>query len=152
MAWTDCRDRLVSIVEGTTPTTVRRGLPGSFKHVVEASADGLMPGARSFWFTIRSMRMKGQVSLSLPRWFRYECDLVIVYPVDADPTLMFEAIAADHAALAARLPDASLWGQPSSTIEGLFLGRDELLDGEIDVQDEGVALVTYPFTAEFRQT
>lgn len=152
MAWTNCRDQVVSIVEDTTPTLTKRGLPATFKHVVEASADGFMPGARSFWITIRSMQMKGHAAVNLPRWFRYECDLVIVYPIDADPTLLFEAIAADHAALAVRLPDASLWGQPSSTIEGLFLGRDEVLDAEIDVDEGRMALVTYPFTAEFRQT
>lgn len=153
MAWTDCRDQIVSIVEGTTPTTQKRGMPSAFKHVVEANADGWKPGARSFWLQIRSMAMKGQVTLALPRWFRYEIDLLIVYPVDVDPTIMFEIIAADHAALAARLPDQALWGQPSSTIEGLYLGRDEVLDAEIETDEgEGIALVTYPLTAEFRQT
>lgn len=152
MAWAECRDQLVSIVEGTTPTVMKRGLPGSFKHVVNASADGFTPSARAFWFTIETMLMKGQVTLTLPRWFRYGIGLNIVYPLDVDPTLMFEAIAADHSALAARLPDVSLWGGTASTIEGLFLGADEILQADIDITDEGVALVTYPMTAEFRQT
>ena len=152
MAWAECRDQLVSIVEGTTPTLTKRGLPGSFKHVVNASADGFTPSARAFWFTIDNMLMKGQVTLTLPRWFRYSIALNVVYPVDVDPTLMFEAIASDHAALAARLPDVSLWGQATSTLEGLFLGADEILAANIDVTDEGVAIVTYPMTAEFRQT
>ena len=35
---------------------------------------------------------------------------------------------------------------------GLFLGADEILAANIDVTEEGVAIVTYPMTAEFRQT
>lgn len=152
MAWVECRDQLVSIVEGTTPTMTKRGLPGSFKHVVNASVDGFTPSARAFWFTIDTMLMKGQVTLTLPRWYRYGINLNIVYPADVDPTLMFEAIASDHSALATRLPDTSLWGGTSSTIEGLFLGADEILAADIDITDDGIAIVTYPMTAEFRQT
>ena len=152
MAWTQCRDQIVSIIEGTTPTVTRRGLAPTFKHVENASSDGFVPQGRAFWIVLREMMMKGQVTIALPRWFRYGIDLVVAYPADVDPTLMFEVIAADHAAIAARLPDQALWGQPTSTIEGLFLGAEELLRAEVEATDEGVVLVTYSMTAEFRQT
>lgn len=150
MAWTDARDQIVSIIEGTTPTTKKRGLPGSFRHVAEASEDAI-PDARSFWIVITKMSMKGHLSALLPRWFVYDVDLVVAYPDDTDPTLLFEAIAADHAAVMARLPDSSLWGQPTSTIESLYLGRDPV--GETDIEDvDGFVLVTFHLTATFRST
>ena len=56
MAWTHCRDQIVTIIEATEPTTTKRGIKGSFKHVVAASEDNV-PGARSFWFEMTVLAM-----------------------------------------------------------------------------------------------
>lgn len=150
MGWIAARDQLVNIVEGTSPTTKTRGLPGTFKHYADASIEE-GPDSRAFWFSIKSMGMKGHITAGLPRWLRYEVDLVTVYRLDSDPTALFEAVALDHLAITTRLFNPSLWGQPTSTIESLALGRDLIGEAEIEEVD-GALVVSTRLTVEFRET
>jgi len=150
MSWPDARDRIIAIVEGTTPTTRKRGMPDKFKHIPSATPDA-GNDSRTFAIVIKSMAMKGHISVSLPRWERFAIDVVVAYRGDIDPTALYEVIAADHLALVQRLGNASLWAQPSSTIESLFLG-DELIGSAEIVEDEGMMFVSYAARLEFRST
>lgn len=149
MSWPLVRDQLASIVEGTTPLTKKRGLPAKFKHQVEAREDGMLPDSRGFWFEVRGSAMNGkQSTISPPRRFRANVDLVVAYREDVDETLLAEAIMLDHQALCARLPDGSLWGRPASTIESLFLGSPLVVEMDVDRQ-EGWRAARYHLHPEF---
>lgn len=151
MGWVEARDQIATIIAGTTPTTVKRGLPPKFKHQVEGREDGTL-GARGFVIFIREMGHVGQTFAALQRKSRYECDIVIEYPNDIDETLLMEAIALDHEAIADRLPQGSLWNRPTSTIESLFLGDKVIVRASVDVPDQGPVRVAYHLTIEFKRS
>lgn len=155
MSWDACHDQIVAICKGTVTTTRKMGLP-SFHHNPRAISEGKLPDSRGFWVEISSMAMKGHITQTLPRWLRYDVDVVTFYKRSADPTELMKAIAADHLAQTTRIGDPTLWGQPTSTIESLFLGdgliaRTELDEVEVDGTTVGL-LTRLRLTAEFRAT
>lgn len=149
MGWVQARDQVASIIEATTGLSTAGGVVDKFKHVVEGGAE-VAAGTRSFWFDFSRGGMRGHVTIAPPRWFQYPVDLVIVYEDRTDITLLLELIALDHAALAARLPDQTLWDSANSTIESLFVeDGDEIMTFDIE-PIEGAFLVKHHMFFEFR--
>lgn len=127
MAWADAHDQIVTAVKAVTPTTRKLGLPGSFRHVPEGWVSQGLPDSRSFFVDlVGPLAMWGHVHPVLPRNSRYECDLVVLYRKPQSMTELQKALAADHIALVTALADQVNWGQPTSTIERLYMADGDL--------------------------
>ncbi len=148
MSWPLARDTVATIIEETTGLLQKGGAPRTFHHYEEAKLeDGV--DTRAFWLEIKKMGMRGLISSSPPRWLRYEIDVVTVYRVMTDVTLLHELIALDHLARATRYLDQRLWNQPTSTIESLFLGDDVIAHADIEEVD-GALVVRDHLFIDFR--
>jgi hypothetical protein len=148
MAWTDVRPVLVRIVEETILTTRVGQLRASLKYFPAASRENLPPD-RGFFFPLPTrMAQRGELTLDLPARFTWDLALVIAYSLKMNYEQLLDVIAADHKALAARLPDSNIWEQATSGIDALYMGRDEITDASIEAVD-GRALVSFPFSLDF---
>lgn len=86
-----------------------------------------LPDSRSFFVDlVGPLAMWGHVHPVLPRNSRYECDLVVLYRKPQSMTELQKALAADHIALVTALADQVNWGQPTSTIERLYMADGDL--------------------------
>lgn len=149
MGWATARDQVATIVRETVDLLKLRGSPQKFRHIKEGDVDKPLQ-TRDFWFEIRSGRVRGEVTISPPWWFRYPVDLCIAYCELSDPTALFDLIASDHAALAARLPEQHLWLGATSTIESLFDGEEIMMFDVEAFDDRDVVVVRHHMDWEFR--
>lgn len=147
MGWVEARNQIVTIVEGTTLSTKKRGLGSFIRYKAEASALTL-PDSRCFWFevesatTIRMIRNGGT-------WESVELDLVICYRADLEPAEMLEAMLLDRAALSPRFLDGTQWNRPTSTILKIaHSGEDNLMPTTFE-RVEGATLMRARVRVEY---
>lgn len=150
MGWTLARDTLITIVEGTTPTTGARGLPSEFTHVPQHTED-TRGNSRTFRFKLDNLRGVGPLMPSAQTLRSvYAVTLEIDYGTDLEPEELDDAIQQDYLAIRARLLDDSLWDRPTSTIELLLPETTpNIMPATIERDDTGARLVM-PFDLEFR--
>lgn len=150
MGWTTARDTLISIVEGTTPTTGVRGLPAEFTHVPQHT-DETRGNSRTFRFRIGKLRGVGPLMPSAQTLRSvYAVTLEVDYSVDLEPEEQDDAMQADYLAIRARLLDDSLWDRPTSTIELLLPETTpHIMPADIERDETGARLV-FVFDLEFR--
>ena len=150
MGWSTARDTLISIIEGTTPTTGARGLPAEFTHIPQ-HAEETRGNSRSFRFRLDNLRGVGPLMPSAQTLRSvYEVTLEVDYSVDLEPEEQDDAIQADYLALRARLLDDSLWDRPTSTIELLLPETTpSIMPASIERDETGARLVLV-FDLEFR--
>jgi hypothetical protein len=148
VSWALAKATLVSIVEGVTPTTTKRGLPGAFAHVPELSET--QGNARTFRFRIDDLRASGPLMPSAQTLRSiYAVTVEVDYSVDLEPEELDDCIQQDYLAIRGSLLDDSLWGRPSSTIELILPSGNEILPASIK-RDEAGARLMITFDLEFR--
>jgi hypothetical protein len=150
MSWALAKAQLVSVIEATTPTTQKRGLPAAFAHVPEQPAT-LEGNGRTFRFSVQNPRGVGPLMPSTQALrSRVEVSVEVDYGVDLEPEELDDAMMQDYLVLRAALLDDSGWDRPSSTIENVFPGTSpDILPATIDRDETGVRLVIV-FDLEFR--
>lgn len=150
MGWSTARDTLVTIVEGTTPTTATRGLPSEFVHIPQHT-DETRGNSRSFRFRLDNLRGVGPLMPSAQTLRSvYEITLEVDYGTDLEPEELDDAIQQDYLAIRARLLDDSLWNRPTSTIELLLPETTpNIMPASVERDETGARLV-FVFDLEFR--
>jgi hypothetical protein len=130
MTWAQAQAQLVSVIEGVTPTTARRGKASAFKHSPKSSAEnGPNPESRGFWFVPKTIEFVGAMNASgVPPRMRMELDLVIFYVEDKEPAQNFEDLSADHSSVGRALLNPTARGTFSSTsLIGIGIGTSGIM-------------------------
>lgn len=135
MTYRAVRNQLVSIVSGTTPSVVTRGLPSRFKHDDNgASSDA--GDSRRYWLATSSGVAVGP-STTLTRLMTVQLNLVVQYCSDVNSAELDIAIVDDAAQLIRRLANGANWGRPSSSIISVSAIGDRMAPFVVEI-DGGV--------------
>lgn len=150
MAYADAKDRLVTMLEAVTLTSVGHGVPGKLHHVKTSTEEA---PARSRGFRIETQVIAiqgGTLHPSSPRrQRRVDGEIVVDYEPLADRDAFDRMVVSDFEAIADYVTDTGNWNRPASTIETLnLLGADEesISPGSIEVDNNGRARLRVPFT------
>lgn len=150
MGWTLVQDRLIAIVEGTTPEVLGGGLGPRFSYA-KALWEDIPAGARNFGFGLPRFANRGAQNAIVTGKRRAELPLVMRYGPIHDRDLLLRAIGSDFELLSDRFQNPLNWDRAASGLDSMAIegSQEEHLVAEAVDTAQGV-VVEYLLAVDYR--
>ncbi|HAW74301.1 MAG TPA: hypothetical protein DCW74_01025 [Alteromonas australica] len=138
MTFAKSRDKIIDLLEASTPTTSVAGSGSSFKFIDAGETDRL-GRTRSFFIALRSGSIGG-VLTSMTRIYVVDLDVSVFYRNVRSQKQMDEIMISDYEVLTESLINNTQWDFSTTGLRRVTVAGENILNFEIDEDENGVIM------------